>query len=383
MVAHRHNLATFIRNQAREIVESSVEFAKTLGPLAVHAIELEELRDHLGPILEAIAKDIETPQSAREAKAKSEGKGPNVGYETAAQMHGRLRADSGLTIAQVVAEYRVLRATVIRLWTDGLSLADRAVLDDLTRFNEAIDQAIAESVSYHSQAADRWRQVLLGLIAHDLRGPLNAIVMIAEVLRLRSSRGGDCTEQLDLLNRSTARMVELLDSLLDLNRSQLGAGMELKLVRADIVAGLCEEIDLVRAGHPDVRIEFAGRGDTVGRFDVGRVREALANLLTNAIQYRVPDTPIVVAVTGQDDSVVISVSNRCLPLAPGTVERMFEPLVRDDPPRRPRSRTNLGLGLFIVREIARAHGGEASAVESDGAITITLALSKAGEADPV
>ena len=85
-------------------------------------------------------------------------------------MRGRLRADSGqLSIEEVVAEYRVLRAAVLRLWDDEGGLDEPGATADLMRFNEAIDQAIAESVIVYSEKMDRWRQTLLAVIGHDLR----------------------------------------------------------------------------------------------------------------------------------------------------------------------------------------------------------------------
>lgn len=175
-------LAQFIHQAREQIIAESVEYAADLPVLSGQAIEA--LRDHLPLVLEAIARDLELPQTRAQSIAKSEGRNPTPYAETAAQTHGLLRARSGLTIEQLVAEYRVLRSCVLRLWADACK-PDRHAIADTLRFNEAVDQAVAESVAFFSAEVERWRGIFLGVLGHDLRGPLNAMMLTAEVLRLR------------------------------------------------------------------------------------------------------------------------------------------------------------------------------------------------------
>jgi len=115
-------------------------------------------------------------QSRVAQSAKSKGRTPPLPYaaETAAQTHAVLRAKEGFTIRQLVAEYRALRASVLRLWADAEPHGPDA-MEDASRFNEAIDQAVAESVDYFTSEVDRWRALFLGVLGHDLRSPLNAL----------------------------------------------------------------------------------------------------------------------------------------------------------------------------------------------------------------
>ena len=102
--------------------------------------------------------------------------------ETAAQTHAVLRANSGFDINQLAAEYRALRASVLRLWTDAFPHAEGTRLEDVIRFNEAIDQALGESIAFFSRRVERSRNLLLGMLGHDMRSPLQTIVMTSSYL---------------------------------------------------------------------------------------------------------------------------------------------------------------------------------------------------------
>lgn len=363
-------------DQARErILAESVAYAATLPVLGGES--LEALRDHLPLVLDAIARDLEQPQSRAQSIAKSQGLGPATGAESAAQTHGALRARSGLTIEQLVAEYRVLRSSVLRLWADAAE-PDEHVLADTMRFNEAIDQAVAESVAFHAAELERWRAIFLGVLGHDLRGPLNAMLLTAEVLRQEVT--GAAAMHAQALLRNGRRLEALLDSLLEYNKSRLGVGMAIDRSRVD-VAHLCrQEVRLLHDALPDVAIVFDAKGDTNGDFDGSRVREALANLVFNAAQHSTPaGTPITITLRDRGDAVEVSTENESDPIPPDVLQGLFEPLRRRSAGAGG-SRRNLGLGLFIVREIARAHGGDASVAMTGRRVRFTIVLPKAAPA---
>lgn len=294
--------------------------------------------------------------------------------ETAAQTHGQLRARSGLTIEQVVAEYRVLRSTVLRLWADAHE-PDAHVIQDTLRFNEAVDQAVAESVAFHAAETERWRGIFLGVLGHDLRAPLNAMLLTAEVLQHRQD-SKDVAEHVQALLRNGRRLEALLDSLLEYNKSRLGVGMTVHRQRANVALLCREEVDLLRRALPEVNLVLHSEGDTNGEVDGSRVREALANLVFNAAQYSAPGTPVAIAVRGHGQSVEVSTQNESDPIPPEVLQTLFEPLRRQAHATSSGSH-NLGLGLFIVREIARAHGGEATACMEGRRVTFTISLPKA------
>jgi len=141
-------LAAFIVDRMEAILAEWESFASTQMPAAARMSPLA-LRDHAKYMLEAVAKDLTTPQTRAEQSEKSKGRAFDEvnAPETAAQTHAVLRARSGFDINQLVAEYRALRASVLRLWIDAGPL-DQGGVQDIVRFNEAIDQAVAESVGH-------------------------------------------------------------------------------------------------------------------------------------------------------------------------------------------------------------------------------------------
>jgi signal transduction histidine kinase len=175
-------LSKFIVQNMERILQEWEAFAASLLPAAAEMTPLA-LRNHAQYILEAVAKDLTVPQTRHAQSEKSKGRAAQEAGapETAAQTHAVLRARSGFDINQLVAEYRALRASVLRLWIDTGPLEESSV-DDIIRFNEAIDQAIAESVGHFHTQVERTRNLLLGMLGHDMRSPLNAILMTASHL---------------------------------------------------------------------------------------------------------------------------------------------------------------------------------------------------------
>ena len=176
-------LAEFIVTHVDAIVDEAVVFSRTLLPAAGHLDEAA-LRDHLPMILEAIASDLRTDQSDEQELRKSRGLAVAAGASktSAAQTHALLRAKAGFDVMQMVSEYRALRASVLREWLRRPDARDETAVADIVRFNEAVDQAVAESVADFTAEAERWRNVFLAVLGHDLRGPLNAVLLTAEVL---------------------------------------------------------------------------------------------------------------------------------------------------------------------------------------------------------
>ena len=205
-------LADFILRDMESIVVEWEAFAATLLPAAASMTPLA-LRDEAKQILEAVATDLSTPQTKQAQIDKSLGRAPKLmdAPETAAQTHAILRARSGFDINQLASEYRALRASVLRLWTEACQ-PDDINLEDVIRFNEAIDQALAESIGFFSEQVERARNLLLGMLGHDMRNPLNTIQMTASYLAALNA-GADVSEAASRLIRSGACMKALLGRL--------------------------------------------------------------------------------------------------------------------------------------------------------------------------
>jgi signal transduction histidine kinase len=180
--------------------------------------------------------------------------------------------------------------------------------------------------------------------------------------------------QTNRLIRSGKRMNELLDSLLDYSRTSLGMGLRVVRKHCDLTPAIKEEIDILRAALPSVFIDLRASGSATGHFDLSRIREAVSNLVINAAKYGATGGVVRVALTELPDQLQFSVENEGQTIEASALEAMFEPLRRGAAGRDTEDRTSLGLGLFIVREIAKAHGGEVFAKSTDGCTVFTLRL---------
>ncbi len=154
-------LSEFILHEMESILVEWEAFADSCAPSEAK-MSRRALRDHAEQILQAVAADLDTPQSASEQQAKAEGNAPRIptAPETAAQTHAVLRAKSGFDINQLVSEYRALRASVVRLWTNSHHSSHTDFVDFI-RFNEAIDQAIAESIDFFDNQLSKSRNLVL------------------------------------------------------------------------------------------------------------------------------------------------------------------------------------------------------------------------------
>lgn len=371
-------LADFIFRDMETILASWEAFAATLLP-ASSGMAPEELREEAEQMLHAIAADLRTPQTREAQRKKSLNQGPTlVGTsESAARTHGFLRARAGFTVNQLAAEYRALRASVLRLWMDDC--APRAPnLGDIIRFNEALDQALAESVTSFNLQIEQNRNLLLGMLGHDMRSPLQAIQSTSTYLAALNA-GENVSKAAGRLIRSGARMQALLDDLTAFNRTKLGLGINVSPSHVNLADVLAEGLDELRAIHPDREIEFRMSGDLQGIWDSLRLQQLLGNLVINAIKYGAQNTPVRVTVTGEETHIRIDVSNNCgAALDPATLARIFDPLERgQDRQSQDEKAASLGLGLYIASEIAKAHHGAIETRSNETQTTFSVSLPRA------
>ena len=371
-------LSDFIAANNALIVDECEAFARTLGP-AADDMDREALRDHIGMILVAVAADMKQPQTEWERSEKSKGHAPDAADTTdaAAETHGALRAASGFDISQTAAEYRALRASVIRLWLRTSPTLGPQQVEELTRFNEAMDQALAETLLQFATAAAASRNLFLGVLSHELRTPLGTIVGSAETLLHVANQHPQLRDASNRILRGGRRIQSILDDLLDYVHSGSEGGIRVN--PADVAMDdLCTRIARdVEAAFPSSRIELAQQGDMQGCWDEQRVAQALSNLMSNAIKYGAADAPVRVTLAGSAAEVVVAVHNEGAEIPTEKLESLFQPLVRGDVGDP--TGTSLGLGLFIVREIASAHGGTVDVVSSDEGTTFSFRLPRGSQ----
>jgi signal transduction histidine kinase len=367
-------LADFIEASSEAILTEWVAFAQSCSP-AGNAMGATALRDHAAEMLQHIVVDLRTPQSAAEQSDKSKGNAEPEPDETPAEVHGAGRAESGFTIGEMVSEYRALRASVIRLWTRASGSLTGEDIEDLMRFNEAIDQAIAESITRYTVDLDRSKDMFVAILGHDLRSPLGAVIMASQFML---DAGGLEEPNLSLTTRivhSAKRMNHMVGDLLDFTRSRLGSGIPITRKEMDLAKEAASAIDELKASHPDAVVQLNVSGDLHGMWDCARLSQVMANLLGNAVEHGLPKSMISVTLRGETKEVVLQVHNRGTAIPAADRAGLFSPLKRlhaGEAASAPAS--SLGLGLYIVERIVAAHSGTIDVNSDDAGTFFTVRL---------
>lgn len=234
------------------------------------------------------------------------------------------------------------------------------------RFNEGIDQALAESVTRYAKMVKQSQNMFLAILGHDLRNPLGTIISGASFIMQASDIPSKYIVAATRMFNSGQRMNKLIADLIDFTRSHLGSGLPVKPKQANLAMVCRSVVEEIRTFHPECNIEFDARGDMGALVDEDRISQVFSNLIGNALQYGVKHQPVMVALTSTPEHIVITVNNQGEPIDPQGLVTIFEPLVRLAKPEAMdyTRETSLGIGLFIAREIIQAHGGTI-AVTSD------------------
>ncbi|MFL5599318.1 MAG: ATP-binding protein [Gemmatimonadaceae bacterium] len=370
-------LADFILTNRAAILAEWEAFAESCSP-ASGTMNIVALSDHASEMLTVIAEDLKTPQGALEQSEKSKGHAPVPAGDvrTAAEKHGTGRAESGFTMDQMVAEYRALRASVIRLWSKGRGEATAVDLVDLTRFNEAIDQSLAESITRFTQDLDKSKEMFLAILGHDLRTPIGAVMTSARFMLETNELPEPHQTLTSRIVSASTRMNHMVGALLDFTRSRLGGGIPVAPARMNMGKVVHDVVDEISAAHPGRTIKLDARGSLTGNWDCARITQVLSNLIVNALEHGGERTVVNVAVHGDATEVSVAIHNRG-PSIPGEeLDGIFNAMKRRSlEPRATGPTANLGLGLYIADQIAQAHKGRIdveSSEESGTTFTVHL-----------
>jgi signal transduction histidine kinase len=225
------------------------------------------------------------------------------------------------------------------------------------------DQAAVAMEKTRLDQIGEFREQLMGIVGHDLRNPLNTILMAARILVMREGLGARETELARKITTSGLVAARLIDQLLDLTRSRLGGGIPIDPARLDLNVVCQQVVAENELTHPERRLNVDIRGDVIGFWDRDRMYQLLANLVGNAVQHGEASSPIDLRVHGGETAVVIEVANRGEPIPAATLPFIFDAF-RQGRLVHPSRSHGLGLGLFIAREIAHAHGGSIEAASS-------------------
>lgn len=368
-------LSEFLRSDIDLIMADWEAFAREHIVVASE-LSRTELRDHLSSILTFVADDMDSSQTHLEQKEKSEGQGVKAGGtgESAAESHADLRFTEGFDPLELMAEFRALRASVTRLWEQKRSRIE-ADYFEMVRFNEAIDQVQTEGFTRYIAKVNYSRNLFLGTLVHDLRDPLGAISLASQLLRttILDTRQKMLAEQID---RSALRTVLLVNNLIDDVRARLGKSLPITVQPMDMGAAVSNAVSEVQVVFPNQLITVRTSGLLKGEWDTLRIGQLLANLIGNAVQHGKNNAAIDVTAEGDREGVTLSVHNEGPPIPPSAIQAIFDPLTRAGGDQNAAtSARSLGLGLFIAREIVRAHYGEikvASTKEAGTTFTVRL-----------
>jgi signal transduction histidine kinase len=349
-------VAEHIRQRSAAIVDRWEHVVREQLPTIAHMTR-PVLLDHLPELLEGLAAWIEGDTATAER-----------GFEALTRGHAVQRLGFGIGIETLTHEYMHLRTILLQeLLRVPVSPGLR---ESMMRMHAGLDRAMARALEYYGQRRDQIRDRFVSILGHDLRGPLSSIAMAASMMA--KSPTVDHEAMARRIATACERMARMVDDVLDFARGHLGGGIPANPTLGDLGEICRAAVEEVRQARPDRRVHLDVRGELRGPLDRDRAQQAVANLLANAIQHGQGDIHVRAFETEDRQHICCAVTSRGKTIPPELVQRLFDPFAHAVDPARPR--TGLGLGLYIVDQIALAHGGMVDVVSEDGETTFTIRL---------
>ncbi len=252
----------------------------------------------------------------------------------------------------------------------------RALTSREVEVAKAIAMHVATALARFAAAAElqqsiRFNEMFTGILGHDLRNPLSAILMAAHVLSKRS-RDEALAKPLARVVSSGERMARMIDQLLDFTRVRLSGNIPLHTTSFDLASVVRQTMDELDDAHPDAKLELECEGDPTGVWDADRLLQVFSNLLGNAVQHGDREQGVHTRIDGlAPDQVRVEIRNRGVVPA-HLLATIFDPMTRGE--RHQDKAQGLGLGLYITREIVRAHQGSIRVESRDGGTIFTVQL---------
>ncbi len=226
-----------------------------------------------------------------------------------------------------------------------------------------IDITSRKTFELEARLRSDFEQQLIGIVSHDLRNPLSAILMGASVLARREDLDARAAKGVLRIQSSAQRAIRMIRDLLDFTQARLGGGIHVSRAPLDLGDLIRHVVEELETAHPGREIRVRSSGDTRGEWDADRMAQALGNLLGNALQYSPAETAVTVEAREEARWTLLEVHNHGVPIAPGELSLLFEPMQRGLTAPGGASRS-VGLGLYIVDQIVRAHAGRVDVTSS-------------------
>lgn len=268
---------------------------------------------------------------------------------------------NGAHIPMVLNGIRHLQGDVIVHELAAFVARDRDKYErELVRASKQLRELVAQSTRLEEAAKDRatFAEQMMGIVSHDLRNPLATVEMSAQILAAGALTSAE-RDALQRIERATQRASRMIRELLDFTQARLGKGIVVSTTTLDLHGVVAEGVEELAHAFPTRVLRHVRIGPGACVADADRLMQLVGNLVSNALAYGAADTPIVITSQSGEGMCAVSVHNLGQPIAPEYLERIFEPMTRGMHSVAGDERS-VGLGLYIVREIAKAHGGRVS-----------------------
>ena len=253
-----------------------------------------------------------------------------------------------------------------------------AIVGSVTVFQ---DVSAERAIMAERERVNRFQQEMLGIVGHDLRNPLSAVVAGAELLAMQVE-DPEARSTLKRVQSSTGRMTRIVEQLLDLTRAQLGHGIPIFRRQVSLLALVQTVISELTLANSKAKVELRRADEVSGFWDPDRLEQVISNLASNALHYGKPGAPVTIDVVRTGDVATIAVCNLSngKPIPDQQIASLFVPFRRASKEHE----GGLGLGLYIVHEIVRAHGGkiEVTSNEAETVFRVELLIESASAAQP-
>lgn len=364
-------LAAFIRDKSDVIVSqwsaiSCVDACESDGKL------FSQIQSEVKALLHAVAEYLHAGDARRNQPEYDA-----ASLIVSAERYAIHYLTSGYTEVQLVLTLQALRKVALQLWTDGLVDYNRETLAALDRANQAFDNVLSSAVDHYCHIRNQCHGLFLKTLAHDLRNPLGGLELIAQVMMQNTSQAVEGIHKIaSNISRSVDNAVKVAGDMYDLGNMRGGLGILVNPVMTD-VAALCKKlVDGIASRYPEQSVSVEIGVPQMGMIDESRIMQALLNLIGYAGRHTNKQRPAVARLQASSTELAFSVRYLSDTPAADDIEALFIPMRRYATHllarRGPLS--ELGLDLYIAREIIQAHEGELHVFADDGWMTFDVRL---------
>lgn len=336
-----------IRNAASKIVELwTAAVAAELPRLA--ALERSAIINHLPEFMIGLANFIDQTLPVDGGT-----------FTTLLEGHARQRLTNGIDLSTLIQEYALLRSVLMRVLRDVPTTPE--IRDPMIRLDEGLDTAVRAAVQSYATLRDQTRDRFIGILAHDLRTPLSAVMTGANYLTAITESDDVKHRVAVAIEQSATRMARLIDDIFEFARGTLGGTIPVQFREGDLGELAAIAVAELKVAHPkrDLRLELIG--DLRGRWDADRILQVVSNLVANAFRHGADPVTVTVREGTSREELVLEVNDRGPPLPAERIRQLFDPTRLEVS----KTRAGLGLGLYIVRQIALAHGARCDVQSSE------------------